>query len=151
MSRPLSLREIADRLRDRLGDMVNLYWAFEEARSLGFRMVKLHVLSEHELSLVLYIRDYDLEEVEVLGVRIMMDKSKVKGDVDKVRKLMDELAAPGETFYAESSSFIQMVIRCRSLGKALKTIDRILEGLRSIGVDVDGKRFIGYSFMEEEA
>ena len=148
----MKINEVLKELNRYIKDNVDIYWALEEARALGYRIVKLHRSREHDVSLVLLVVDYDEDLVKPLGVMVMLDLEKLRKtntNTEQVKKVVKKFARSGDTFYAEGRNVIQVVLRTKSLKHALKMLDEISSNLKDLGVKVED-RFLGYSFMEEE-
>jgi len=148
----VKINEVLKELNRYIKDNVDIYWALEEARALGYRIVKLHRSREHDVSLVLLVVDYDEDLVKPLGVMVMLDLEKLRKtntNTEQVKKVVKKFARSGDTFYAEGRNVIQVVLRTKSLKHALKMLDEISSNLKDLGVKVED-RFLGYSFMEEE-
>lgn len=148
----LDVKELIHKLKDWMRDEVDIYWSVEEARELGYRTLKLHTIREHELSLILHISDYESGELKVLGVRLLVDKSKIeKRSLGVLKRNIDFLASRNKTSYAESSSYIQFLYRSSNLDESLKVISTLLEVLKRLKANpLSSNKFIGYSFLEEE-
>lgn len=148
----MKIEELAVKLGEWIGDRTRLFWSFEEARSLGYTSLKLQTLRDHELSLILNILDHDSGEVKVAGVRLLVDKSKIESvAIEKLKKLLDEIACKGKTSYAESSIYLQFLFRSDSLEECLNVIKMLLRYFGELNISNNSEgRFIGYSFFEEE-
>ena len=148
----MKVNELYENLKEYLRDRVDLFWTIEEAKMLGYKIIKLHRCREHEVSLVLMLKDIESDDLQTLGIMVMLDLDRLKRmnvDVDEVKRVIKEFARTDDTFYAEGKSILHVTLRTRDLNHALKRLNEISSKLRSLGVNVSDK-FLGYSFMEEE-